>query len=475
MENNEKNPVEKLDIAEEAEKAAVNPPSPESSVAETATESSSESTEKGGEEETLAPSDIESDKTEDIPGEAVVFPSESDTPSAEEKKNKKKSSAKLSVSNILLAVALAVFLVAAVLIGINLIDNYRADKMYDDMNKDFFGESDRKGLLGYLAPAVMDEEMPPYGSKRKGLGNGEYTVIDTNNPFFAQYKEKLTEYKKKNPDIYGWIQVDGTNISYPCVKGSDNDFYLDRTATLEHNVNGAIFADFRCDFNVLENPNLVFYGHNMINPGQMFNEITKFLDHAFFLNNRYVTIYTTEAVYRYEIFAIYQTISTFRYCQVGFMSAESFVNWCEEMNTKSLFSRSMDDFTADSRVVTLSTCTNGNIDDRYSLQARLVSVEKSPDVEIILPDGDEFDKVDPNLNVPLDSLELPLQSLDPEDTEKYIQTQDQTDVVDPQPVPDPTPVPPAEPEPEEIIPDDPPAVEVPPEPDPYATAELPAN
>ncbi|MBR5322560.1 MAG: class B sortase [Clostridia bacterium] len=326
---------------------------------------------------------------------------------------------KLGWRSILLAIFLAIFIVSAGMIAFNLIDSYRAKKFYSEMNSDFLGDSDRTGLISYLAPAVLDKEMPKYGNVRLGSGNGEYSIIDTNNPFFAQYKEKLTEYQKTNPDIFCWIQVDGTGISYACVKGTDNNYYLDHNVMLEQNVNGAIFADYRCDTTILENPNLVLYGHNMIQEGVMFTDMLKFLDQTTFLNNRYITIYTVDAVYRYEIFAVYRTKSTYRYCQIGFMSAESFVDWCDEMIANSMYKRNTKDFTENSRVLTLSTCVTGDADGRYALQARLVSIEKSADTVIELPDGDEFNKVNQNTQVPLDELELPLMSEEPEDTTVY--------------------------------------------------------
>lgn len=290
----------------------------------------------------------------------------------------KKEKIKLSyvLRGVLLTIFSAVFVVAVFMIASNYIDGYAAGKMYSDLSDDFFEGVDRTGYMSYLAPAVLDKSLPNFGSPRNNIGDGEFSVVETNNPFTAKFRQKLEEYKAKNPDIYGWMQVDGTNISYACVKGSDNDYYLDHTATLENNVNGAIFADFRCDRDVLNNPNLVFYGHNMIYPSQMFHDLEKYLDGKFFRNNRYVTIYTLDGVYRYEIFAVYQTTSTYRYCQIAFSSDESFVKWCNEMKANSLHSRNTGEFTADTKILTLSTCTNGHIDDRYAIQARLVSVEK---------------------------------------------------------------------------------------------------
>ncbi len=426
MENNDKNRVEnteaeeekvkRLDTAEEQMFSSLSEEFVNSDLGEQKADSPESPEKKNNEPATV-----------DVSFSSLSEKTSDDIVSAEEKKKEKKS--KLGWSSILLAIFLAIFLVSAVMIAFHLFDGYRTEKSYSDMNKDFFGDSDRTGYMSYLAPAVLDKETPQYGSFRQGSGIVEYSVIDTNNPFFAQYKAKLTEYQKTNPDIFCWIQVDGTGISYPCVKGTDNDYYLDHTALLEYSVNGAIFADYRCNTTILENPNLVLYGHNMIQQGVMFSDMLKFLDQQFFLNNRYITIFTTDAVYRYEIFAVYKTTSTYRYCQIGFMSAESFVNWCNEMNSNSTYSRNTGQFTPHSRVLTLSTCVTGAPDDRYALQARLVSVEKSPNAVIELPDGDEFNKVNPNDKVPLDDLELPLQSEDPVSTEVFPESEPEIDIL----------------------------------------------
>lgn len=427
MENNEKDRIDDLANSEETEEVI---PSEQIAASDDTTEqkadSSAEPEKEKEEEQTDASSDQGGKENSDPVSDDVLPPSDEEAPkdeaqetAAEAEEKKPKRSTSDIVRTVLICVFIAVFAVSAFMIVLNVVKGQKGKEIYNELNENFFGDSDRTGKMAYLSPAVLDTETPKYGSSRKGSAFGEYSIVETNSPFFVQFKEKLTEYRKINPDIYGWIQVDGTNISYPCVQGKDNTFYLDHTATLENNVNGAIFADFRCDKAILENPNLVFYGHNMILPNQMFADITKFLDESFFNNNRYVTLFTLEGVYRYEIFSVFQTTSTFRYCQIGFMSAESFVKWCNEMNEKSLYSRDTGDFTDDSRVITLSTCTNGNIDDRYALQARLVAIEKAQGVQLVLPDGDEFDKTNPNDDVPLHDLELPLQSMSPEDTAWY--------------------------------------------------------
>ena len=47
---------------------------------------------------------------------------------------------------------------------------------------------------------------------------------DTNNDNFIDVN--LTDLKKINSDVIGWIKVSGTKINYPYVKTDDNTFYL---------------------------------------------------------------------------------------------------------------------------------------------------------------------------------------------------------------------------------------------------------
>ena len=291
-----------------------------------------------------------------------------------EQKKKKKMGAKVRIA--LLIVLGTIFIVSAYMIASNLIEGFSANKLYNDMNEEFFADNNRTDLVPKLQSAVLDVALPKYGNPRTPDSEYDYQIIETNNQFFEEFKEKLLKLKEQNSDVYGWIQVDGTNISYPCVKGVDNNFYLDHTVTKEYNANGAIFGDSKCKDKVLENQNLVFYGHNSIYPGQMFHELTKFIDKSFFNNNRFVTIYTLDGVYRYEIFSFYETYSTYRYSQVSFVSDNSFVNWCNEMKENSIHEIEVPDFNTNSKILTLSTCTNGYFTRRYSLQARLVSVEK---------------------------------------------------------------------------------------------------
>ena len=67
-----------------------------------------------------------------------------------------------------------------------------------------------------------------------------------------------------NPDVCGWLTVDGTGIDYPVVQGATNMDYVNRDVYGDFSLSGAIFLDSRCAAD-LTDPYTVIYGHHMDN------------------------------------------------------------------------------------------------------------------------------------------------------------------------------------------------------------------
>jgi len=141
-----------------------------------------------------------------------------------------------------------------------------------------------------------------------------------------------------NPDIVGWLVVDGTAIDYPIVRGPDNDWYLHWTVTGERNASGSIFMDYRNDTGFFD-PHTLIYGHNMQN-GTMFAGLHTFTDGTF-------RIYTPHRVLEYEVFAI-RTVA-----------ADDVLYILPPLEAN------------ESRIVTLSTCVFRRDDLRFVVQGRL--------------------------------------------------------------------------------------------------------
>lgn len=72
-----------------------------------------------------------------------------------------------------------------------------------------------------------------------------------------------------NNDVVGWVQVNGTSISFPVYQGKTNGTYLRTSATGEYSIGGQVFMD--CDNTPpgMVDAQTLIYGHHL-NDGQMF-------------------------------------------------------------------------------------------------------------------------------------------------------------------------------------------------------------
>ncbi len=276
-----------------------------------------------------------------------------------------------------LTVSAVVFIISTFTLVYNFVDYKRADDIYGQISDNIFDESlgstDPRAVALSQASAKMSA-MPDYYT---GLSDTAWEDFDADaegsyNIKFQQMKANLTYLRTINPDIYGYMHIEGTAISYPLVQSNDNEYYLDHAYTGDYMVVGSIFADYRAKEHIEDDRNTVFYGHN-INTGTMFHDVTKFFDKEVF-ESTLIEIYTFDGIYYFKPFAIYDTISTYQYFRMRFEDDEDFVSFCEKMHANSRIKNDTT-FTADDQIITLSTCTNfGN--GRYALHAKLVKVEK---------------------------------------------------------------------------------------------------
>lgn len=298
-------------------------------------------------------------------------------------KPKKKLTMSELISNVvryaIIAVCSCVFISSAATLVQSLVDYQRGDDLYGSLSENIF-ESDLSGS-GSRAVSLSQQSranpaLPDYYTNLTADASelDELYAEESYNVKFEQMKTNLTYLQSINPDIFGYIHIDGTNISYPIVQSDDNEWYLDHAYTGEYMVVGSIFADYRASGNMDYNRNTVFYGHNM-KDGNMFNNVMNFLDEETF-NTKLIEIYTFDGIYYYEPFAIFQTISTYQYFRMYFASDEDFVSFCEEMQSNSNFNKNFT-FTGEDQVITLSTCLNDIAGvGRYALHAKLVKVER---------------------------------------------------------------------------------------------------
>lgn len=176
---------------------------------------------------------------------------------------------------------------------------------------------------------------------------------------------------ERNPDVIGWITVEGTDIDYPVLQSRDNEDYLLNDIDGEENAAGAIFMDMENRTNFGDR-NTVIYGHNMKN-GTMFAGLHEFEDGDFFEENREIKLYTPEGMRVYEIIAAYRTDN------LNLLDGKDYTDdkfWNEYVDSV-LSNRDMSaniaeaEVGADDRILTLSTCVRGEDEQRYLVQGVL--------------------------------------------------------------------------------------------------------
>lgn len=174
------------------------------------------------------------------------------------------------------------------------------------------------------------------------------------------------ELKSINSDYKMWIQIENTNINYPVVQSSDNDYYLKHNFRKESNISGTVFVESANDID--NDKNIILYGHNMRN-GTMFNNITNYKEESFFNEDNKINIIMNNTLYEYEVFSVYVKNVSEVNLAIGFASEDEFINYAYNEAEESLYKKDVD-FSAEDNLITLVTCSYEFTDARTIVVAR---------------------------------------------------------------------------------------------------------
>ena len=179
----------------------------------------------------------------------------------------------------------------------------------------------------------------------------------------------IEDFASQNSDTVGWISVDGTDVDYPVVQTSDNNYYLTHSFDGSYNSSGWIFGDYRNNF-IDFDKNTVIYGHNRLN-NTMFATLTNVLDINWYQNSSWgIDLVTLTKDTKWQIVSVYKVPSESYYITTNFDSDNNYLDF---LNT--ILERSYFDFATtldvNDNILTLSTCTNVN-NGRLVVHAKLV-------------------------------------------------------------------------------------------------------
>lgn len=227
----------------------------------------------------------------------------------------------------------AVVLIYALLNIFGIFDSYKKDA-------ELYGE-----LRAYAEAPQVDESGLPTGNR-----NIDFDAL-----------------RAINPDVVAWITIPDTEIDYPVLSTTDNEFYISHGMDRKEHKSGAIFIDAN-NLPDFSDQNTVIYGHNM-KDGSMFAALHSYEKQEFLDTHPYVFLYTPDGTeHVYQIFAAHDTHESGDTYILRFAGAPQFLEYIRTMQGLSPV-KTDTEITATDDIITLSTCILGQETQRYVLQA----------------------------------------------------------------------------------------------------------
>jgi len=168
----------------------------------------------------------------------------------------------------------------------------------------------------------------------------------------------LLKKYQENHDMVGWLQVDGTDINYPVMRGEK---YLNRNFRGERSASGSLFVEE--DWEDGDLCTLV-YGHNMWMYGTMLHPLHRFKEERFFRENRTIRFYILADGGRnaekrtYEIMCCSGTsVDQWNYASCQYIcSQEELDAFAEECRARAIQQQASDSTCKE--MIVLSTCSH---------------------------------------------------------------------------------------------------------------------
>ena len=216
----------------------------------------------------------------------------------------------------------------------------------------------------------------------------EYTEDNENTELVNKPKDKKSDYwyyvsfplvnvdfkelLAKNKDTVGWINVNNTNINYPIVQTSNNDYYLNHSYDKKYNEAGWVFLDYRNKSN-LDNKNSIIYAHSRLDKS-MFGSLSKTLKQAWYTNkdNHIIRISTPTENTLWQIFSVYTIPEENYYITTSFNNDSEYQKFLDTIKGRSRYNFNTSLTTSD-KILTLSTCYSDT--ERTVVHAKLLKRE----------------------------------------------------------------------------------------------------
>lgn len=181
-----------------------------------------------------------------------------------------------------------------------------------------------------------------------------------------------------NTDVYAWLDIPGTEISYPILQSTEaDDYYLRRNIERESDSNGVIWTEGSYNGTDFTDPLTVIYGHNM-NNGKMFGTLQSVYSSQEALEEHSeIVIYLPDMELHFTVFAAVPYDNRHILYNYDFTNKRTFRLFFQEiLSVRAIQAVYAEDAAVSSneRTIILSTCLNGNRSNRFLVCGKLAEM-----------------------------------------------------------------------------------------------------
>lgn len=179
--------------------------------------------------------------------------------------------------------------------------------------------------------------------------------------------------KAINSEVGAWVFSEDSLISYPVVRGENNERYLKQLIDGSESQLGSLFIDYRNQAE-FKDENTLIYGHNM-EDDSMLASLPEYKYQDYYNKHPNLYLFMPDQTYRLELLGGFDLDpEDLGLLQFNFASPRDHDAFIFQVRTRSWF-RSRVEPTSTDRFVTLLTCNYDSNEGRFALVGRLVPLE----------------------------------------------------------------------------------------------------
>ena len=223
---------------------------------------------------------------------------------------------------IVVKIATAIIVVALLVIlgryGFKALASNRAQRLYDE-------------LFGVYQASVYIEQ------------NAVSSINDPTSSFPSDYLERFRDLYIKNKQIAGWLSIEGTNVHFPIVQGTDNEHYKTRNFVGEMLGFGTPYFDVNTDVkNPEHSANKIIWLDGDLD-ATITTELRKYLDISYYRNHPIIDLATVYEAGQWKVISAFVTSDDvnaggFNYYDYhNFLNEEELTFYIDQIRKRSVF------------------------------------------------------------------------------------------------------------------------------------------